>query len=709
MRMSWTPRTVTFAPLLVLVACIIWVHAPALFGPAHLTAHHDNLDGAAPLRLEAARQWTSGRLPLWNPWKRTGMPLLADTTAGAIYPFNVPFLFVDAPSEDDATVAAESPVFRAMDQVAALHAVLAGVFMFVFLRAVSLGAAASVLGALVYACSGTMGWFAAWYIQIQNSVVWLPLILAAVHRTGTSTGNVPAWTAIGAGAVALQFFAGFPETSFYSALIAIGYAASLLRRDRLVQPLVAVGSIYAAGLLLAAVQLIPSLELLALSRRPAALPLEVFQSLPASASMVWSWVVASPPAALEFPPLAAYHFGFAAILAAAIGLLGASLPTVFFVVVLAIGFVLSIGPETPVSAWAHGLPGLGAFRHPFKHMFEVSFAIAGLAAVGADRLQRWSGSSPWTLAIVGAAIVASCAALRSNQDVVLAANPPGVDTSGRRPGVLARMEPGSRVLTQRHFFEKRNPDFLLGDYPSQFSVPAVHGAGPFLWSALAEATGMVEEETTLRRGLFDARDHTLALLSCRYVMQTRQGGKFVPALDAATWSVVTESPEARLLESRRALARVRFVAAARCSDAQDVATSLQAGSVDPAAVALLDCSKGNRAPTQLTDPASLTFRILDEKPGSLTIGTDVPAGGRAFLVVSQADYPGWHAHIDGAATPIHRVHGLVQGIEVTGGSSRVELRYEPWSFRIGAATSLATLLALLLLCRRSRASRGIAA
>ena len=38
----------------------------------------------------------------------------------------------------------------------------------------------SVLGGLVFACSGTMGWFAAWYIQIQNSAVWLPLILAAV-------------------------------------------------------------------------------------------------------------------------------------------------------------------------------------------------------------------------------------------------------------------------------------------------------------------------------------------------------------------------------------------------------------------------------------------------------------------------------------------------------------------------------------------------
>jgi hypothetical protein len=692
------------AAVLALVACISWVHAPTLTSSAHLTAHHDNLDGAAPLRLEAARQWKSGQLPLWNPYKRTGMPLLADTTAGAIYPGNFPFLFVKSPDGDTikpadtqtAASTADSPVFRAMDEVAALHAVLAGLFMYLFLRVIALGAAASVLGAVVFACSGTMGWFAAWYIQIQNSVVWLPLILAAVHKVGTGCRYPAAWVSLGAAAVALQFFAGFPETSFYSALIAIGYALSLMRRDRRWQPPLAVASIYGAGLLLAAVQLFPALQLEALSRRPGTLSLEAFQSLPASASMVWSWMTASPPPGIEFPPLAAYHFGIAAVAAAAIGLVGTFRRSAFFVVVLAIGFVLSLGAATPVSGWFHALPGFGAFRHPFKHLFEVSFAMAALAALGADTLVRRRPSSRWPQAVVVVAIVVSSFSLRSNQAILIAANPAGVDTSGNRPDVLSRIEPGWRVLTPRRFFQKRDPDFLLGDYPSEFGVPAVHGAGPFLWGPLADATGMVEEETTFRRGFFDARDRTLALLSCRYVMQTSQDGKFLPVLDPATWSPVVETADARLVERKDALPRIRFVSAVRCSDTATIATTLSGGSVDPGDVALVDCSRERPSSEALPAPSSTTVRIANESPGHLELVTEVPTGGRAFVVVGQADYPGWQASIDGLATPIYRVHGLVQGVEVPGLTSRLHLSYMPLSFVIGAVTSAATAIVLLV-------------
>jgi len=705
------------AAVIALAACIAWVHAPTLTGSAHLTAHHDNLDGAAPLRIEAARQWRSGQLPRWNPWKRTGMPLLADTTAGAIYPGNIPFLFVDSgearaespapsPGATDAAsgprASQDSPVFRAMDQVAALHALLAGVFMFVFLSAIQVSAPAAVLGGLLFACSGTMGWFAAWYIQIQNSAVWLPLILAAVHKTAPRL--TPGWLTIGAAAVALQFFAGYPETSFYSAVIAIGYAASRIERGRRWQPLAAVASIYAAGLALAAVQLLPSLELQLLARRPGTMPLEVFQSLPASASMLWHWLVLSQPSGFEFPPPAAYHFGAAAVLAAALGLLGFTRRTAFFVLVLVIGFVLSIGAATPVSGWLHEVPGFQAFRHPFKHLFEVSFAMAALAALGADKLSPLR--SRMAMAVVVVTIVATSASLRANQAVLNAVNPASVDTSGARPDVLDHVEPGWRVLTPRHFFQKRDPSFLLGDYPSQFAVPAVHGAGPFLWNPLAEATGMVEEETTYRRGLFEARDRTLALLSCRYLVQTKQGDKFTPALDPAAWNIAASTHEARLMERKDALPRLRFVHAARCADEATVASTLRSGSsastglpgsTDPARLALVDCSQGDRAFDAFSDPASLAVRVIDERAGRMELSAEVPMGGRGFLVVSQADYPGWKASIDGAATTIHRVHGLVQGIEVPAGTSRLVLSYEPWSLRLGALVSATLLFVLMLL------------
>jgi len=732
--------------LLALGACIIGVHSSHLSiplalnaGPLPLTAHHDNLDGAAPLRIEAARQWTRGHIPLWNPYKRAGMPLAADTTAGALYPGNAPFLWMHLPqgegSAGDATALradADSP-FRTMDLVAVLHALLAGLFMYVFLAAIGLERPARVLGALVFACSGTMGWFAAWYIQIQNSAVWLPLILAAVHFASSDPHNParaasdqrdasdparPAiiaarrakWIAVGAFAVALQWLAGFPELSFYSGLVAVAYGASLLGGERGLRPVAVVASIYVAGILLAAVQLVPALELQSLSRRPGSLPLEVFQSLAATPSMVLGWIIPSTASGMEFPPAAAYHFGAAAVAAALAGLFSRTRIALFFVLLMITGFLLSIGDATPVSAWAWHVPVLSAFRHPFKHLFELSFAMAGLSALGASKMLAFAPSARWPRIAVALAIVATAVSLRINEAPLIAGNPANADISGARPAIADDLDPGARVLTPRHFFLKRDPSFLLGDYGTEFEVPAVHGAGPYLWSELAAATGMVEEEVTFRRGFFAASDRTLALLSCPYVIQTRRGEAFWPPLDRAVYRIASEYPDARLARRDDALARFRFVSVVRCGNAAEIDASLQTGAPDPAATALVSCEGSALPPGPVAAIASMP-KIVDERPGHIVLETEVPAGANGFLVISQADLPGWHATTDGKAAVIRRVHGLVQGIEVPAGTSRVELDYWPRTFAIGAATSAATALLLLVAIavsgtRRERHTRG---
>jgi hypothetical protein len=688
-----TERRVGVACVAALAALIVWVHSPGLTGSARLTAHHDNLDGAAPLRVEAARQWREEGLPLWNPWKRAGMPLLADTTAGAFYPGNAPFLFMDTEGAD-----ADSAVFRALDRVAAINALLGGLFMYVFLRAISLTPPAASFGGLVFACGGTMVWFAAWYIQIQSSAVWLPLILAAIHRA--SGAGTAWWTTVGGAAVALQFFAGFPETSFYSGVLAIAYSLHLAFVRGSLRPVASASAVYAVGLLLAAVQLLPSLELQSLSRRPGVLPLDVFQSLPATIGMFASWAIPSGPAGFEFPPLAAYYVGGVATVAAVAGAIGSLRQSAFFVAVLAVGVVLSLGAATPVNAWLHALPVFSAFRHPFKHLFEVSFALAVLAAFGMQLLagRRDGHVSPLRTGAALLATVVTAVLLRTSTGVIAAANPGGVDTSGAKPSAAARIEPGWRVLTPRQVFQKRDPELLIGDFPSQFGIAALHGAGPFLWSPLAEATGMIEEETSFRQGLFGSKDRTLALLSSRYLIQTRQKNRFAPDADPSAWTVAGETVGGRILERRDALARLRFVGSVRCASEDEIRASLSGAGEDPASVALLDCAARPAPGGPFHTPASLSATIAAEEAGALVLETNVPEGAGAFLVVSQSDFPGWHAAVDGRRAPVHRVHGLVQGIELPPGSRRVEMRYMPLPFLVGAALSGSTLVVLLLWC-----------
>ncbi|MEO8288378.1 MAG: YfhO family protein [Chloroflexota bacterium] len=90
-------------------------------------------------------------------------------------------------------------------------------------------------------------------------------------------------------------------------------------------------------------------------------------------------------------------------------------------------------------------------------------------------------------------------------------------------------------------------------------------------------------------------------------------------------------------------------------------------------------------------PGAVT--VEEYTPGHIKLTVD--AARQSLLVVAESYYPGWHATLDGAATPILRANYLSQGVVVPAGRHTVELRYEPDSFRNGALLSGAGLLGLL--------------
>lgn len=66
----------------------------------------------------------------------------------------------------------------------------------------------------------------------------------------------------------------------------------------------------------------------------------------------------------------------------------------------------------------------------------------------------------------------------------------------------------------------------------------------------------------------------------------------------------------------------------------------------------------------------------------------------SLLVFSDAYFPGWHAFVNGRETPIEPTNFLFRGLQVPAGASRVEMVYEPETFRIALFLSLCGLAAL---------------
>ena len=62
-----------------------------------------------------------------------------------------------------------------------------------------------------------------------------------------------------------------------------------------------------------------------------------------------------------------------------------------------------------------------------------------------------------------------------------------------------------------------------------------------------------------------------------------------------------------------------------------------------------------------------------------------------LLVLSDLEYPGWKAEVDGEEADIERVDYLMRGVRVPAGESTVTFSYRPLSFTVGWVVSLLAL------------------
>jgi len=68
--------------------------------------------------------------------------------------------------------------------------------------------------------------------------------------------------------------------------------------------------------------------------------------------------------------------------------------------------------------------------------------------------------------------------------------------------------------------------------------------------------------------------------------------------------------------------------------------------------------------------------------------------------LSELDYPGWQARVDGQRVPIGRDQGLLRSIELPAGPHDVQFVFRPWSVYAGTALAGLALAALAALWAR---------
>ncbi|MFQ5340606.1 MAG: YfhO family protein [Anaerolineae bacterium] len=352
-----------------------------------------------PQRAVYAEALRAGHLPLWTPNVLAGYPLLAEGQTGMLYPLNL-LLYRFLPID----VALNYSILLALS--------LAGVATYVLARVLRLRPAAAVLAALTLTYGGFfVGHFN--HLNIMGAAPWLPLELAIVERVLGARRS--AKRALGALVIALglvigvQFLAGHPQIWLMSTLVVLAFGlfraawpATGPRRPpaqaaRLFAP-VAISVL--VGLAVAAIQLLPTWELVQQSVRAGGLPADFFTSFSWHPALLTTLLV---PFILGNP-----YPNISVELAAYLGILPLSLAfaalalrrnrlTAFLVGLAGVALVLAFGDYTPLYAPLSQVPVLNLFRVPARFLYVFSLAVALLAGLGLDALlSRYSETRPRT-------------------------------------------------------------------------------------------------------------------------------------------------------------------------------------------------------------------------------------------------------------------------------------------------------------------------
>ncbi|MNR99782.1 Bacterial membrane protein YfhO [compost metagenome] len=177
--------------------------------------------------------------------------------------------------------------------------------------------------------------------------------------------------------------------------------------------------------------------------------------------------------------------------------------------------------------------------------------------------------------------------------------------------------------------------------------------------------------------------HGLDLLATRYVRLERglwDDPAWRDRLAGARWRQLGGDRGVVVVENRRALPRAWRPSEALVLPAEQVdARVMGAGPFDPRRTALVE------APLGVDRLAAGSVEVTSSSPNRLEVRTD--GTGPGLVVISEGYDAGWQAWLSGRRLPVHRVDGLLIGLEVPAGAHSVSLRYEPPFWGVGLAGS----------------------
>lgn len=672
-----------------------------------------------PWKTLAADLLRQGQWPLWNPFNFSGTPLLANVQSSVFFPGTVLFLIL--------------PYLPAWLAHVVLLPLLFSLFVYFYLRSLKLSNWGAIFGAIA---TSNISYLTVWAEQVVviQSALFLPLALWAIEKK--RSWLVPIF-------LALSIFGGHPQTIVYVFLITLGY----MFYRRISVATIALVVLLSLGL--AAIQLLPSLELYWYSAREAASSQVLFFA----SSLPWQNLVTllipdifGNPATNNFVGrdygnFQAY-FGIVALLLMLVAVIKVfkNRSVRFYLALAVFGLIFSLPPFAFIFSYLK-IPILSS-GYPSRMIFIFQFGAAILSAFGLDFLlnaknslnkKTWIAITAPTLIAFGliVLIVFHKINLPATRNYLLLI---GLVWAGTVLAIkFARLRLlllAIAVFEYAYFFNKYQPfapgkfvfpphpvfsflqdhggqdrffgfdrAYIDSNFATFYRVYSPEGYDPLYIKRYGE---LLANDGQLSRS--DAwistkdtayRDRIMDLLGVRYIIDKTDDPKteWEPNLyifPKDKYDMAWRVNKWKIFSRKSVLPRV-FLADKYIVEADDgkIISLIYDKNFDYRRTLVLEKNPGINLSS-----ASGSAEITKYSPDKVVIQTQ--AAGPKLLFLSDSYYPGWQVTIDGQPGKILRADYAFRAVAIPSGNHEIIFNYNPWSFKIGFYVSL--IFFILIFC-----------
>lgn len=740
----FSPRR--FAILLALLICAAF---PDVITGSGTFFHRDFSLFGYPLAAYHREFFWRGEMPLWTPLNYLGLPFLAQWNTLTLYPLSLIYLLL--------------PLSWSLGLFTLVHLYLGGLGMyFLAYRWTDHRFAAAVAG-LAFTFNAVMLHFLMWPNNMAG-MAWMPWVVLAMQRAWRE-GSRRILVAALVGALQMLSGAPEIILLTWL-FLGILWLTEFLRRDAAHATLIFRSAIVVAFIAtLCAVQLLPFLDLLKHSQRDSGFS-ETSWAMPLwgwANYLVPLFRVIPTPAGVYAQPYQYWIFGYylgAGI--AALALLAACQsrqlrkPFLLLSILTGICLLLALGERGYVySAFRHIIPGLSLMRFPAKFVILPTFLIPLLAAgivahILTTPQNLWSVLRRRIAIALGVALILIGVIVGiAFQFPMKAISAPLAATSGvtRALFIVA-------IFSALIFLKQTNHDrfktplklgvlFLVwldmmtsGPRPNptvpqwvyqpglvrketNLTPPPQTGQSRVLLSIEAEdklssstLTNAAEQVVFTRLGLqADANLlDDIPIVAGMYSLYIREIGDVLavlyqsnePPTPLADFLAISHiNAPGKITERLARPSHLPWVTAGQkpiFSAATNTLIALGQTNFNPREVVYLPLDTQALVTVTNASTPALSVRQFSAHHAAI----DVDASQPALVVIAQTYYHNWRAQIDGQPAPLLRANHAFQAVQVPAGKHTVTLKYVDRAFQFGAAVSLLSLGAWLVLWIRSR-------